>query len=199
MKATLPLALALAAASSGILLSRGGLLAVLGLVFGIAMAWRAWRRPGGAELRWIAGGIGVWGLLWVGTLGAVYAGWESAEVVTIRPVDPATGQRSELRLWVVDDEVGGGPVVFYDGAPERLAALGALSTLEWERDGVIHRSRPVLTLQDDASPEFADRISRLYAEKYGGLDWAAGLFYVLAGRASGRTVGILQLGPVGTE
>ena len=197
-RTALVLATALALSSIALLLARSGLLALIGAFFGVAMLIKLSRRPGASDLRWLAVGIAAWAALWGGTLAAVYAGWESAEVVTLRPVDPTTGERSELRLWVVDDEASGGPVVFYDGSPERLAAIGTQPTLEWERGGVTHRSRPILTLQDDASPELVERITRLYDEKYGALDWAAGLFYVLAGRSSGRTLGILQLGPADT-
>ena len=114
----------------------------------------------------------------------------------IRPVDPVTGETSELRVWVVDDEVTGGPVVFYDGSRDRLAAIGKQATLEWVRDDVTYRSRPTLHWIDEASPDFVARITGLFDEKYGELDWAATVFYVFAGRAPGRTVGIVQLGPV---
>ena len=114
-------------------------------------------------------------------------------------MDPATGNPIDLRVWVVDDEVTGGPVVFYDGSRERLTAIGEQATLEWVREGVTHRSRPTLHWMDDASPELVERISGLYEEKYGELDWATNIFFVFAGRAPGRTVGILQLGPLGPE
>ena len=129
---------ALAAIAIGLLLTRGGLLAGLGVLGGVAMLAKAWMRPGPADLRWIAWGIGVWCALWGIALGSVYLGWESGEVVVLRPVDPVTGEASELRVWVVDDELSGGPVVFYDGSRDRLAAIGEQATLEWVRDGVTH-------------------------------------------------------------
>ncbi len=175
---------------------RGGLLAVLGLVVGVAMIAKAFVRPGDPDVKWIVCSIAAWCVLWGITLGSVYLGWESAEVVVLRPVDPETGDAYELRVWVVDDELTGGPVVFYDGPRDRLSAIGRLATLEWVRGDITHRSRPTLHWIDDASPEFVERIFGLYEAKYGDLDWAANVFYVFAGRASGRTIGILELGEV---
>ncbi len=194
--ATLSLAALWATVSLGLLVTRGGVLALLGVAVGVALLVKALRRPGPADLRWAVAGVLVWGALWGVTLGAVYRGWESGEVVVIRPVDPSSGEASELRVWVVDDEVGGGPVVFYDGPPERLAAIGRQPSLEWERGGVTQRSRPTLHWLDEASPELVERVTGLFERKYGELDWAANLFYVLTGRASGRAVGIVKLGPL---
>lgn len=191
----LSLAVAWVALSIGLLLTRGGLLAGLGAAVGIAMLAKASMRPGDADIKWIACGIAAWCALWGITLGSVYLGWESGEVVVIRPVDPVTGETSDLRVWVVDDDLTGDPFVFYDGSRDRLAAIGKQATLEWVRDEITHRSRPTLHLIDDASPEFVARISGLFEDKYGELDWASNAFFVFAGRASGRTVGILQLGP----
>jgi hypothetical protein len=189
------LAAALATVSIGLLMTRGGLLAAIGSVAGIAMLAKAWKRPGDADLKWIACGAVAWCALWGVTLGSVYLGWESGEVVVIRPVDPVTGETSDLHVWVVDDEVTGVPVVFYDGSRDRLTAIGKQATLEWVRDDVTYRSRPTLHLIDDASPEYVARITGLFENKYGELNWASNAFFVLTGRARGRTVGILELGP----
>ncbi len=191
----LSLSIALAALSIGLLLTRGGLLAWLGTIVGVAMLAKAWVRPGDADLKWIAGAVVAWCALWAIPLGAVHLGWESGEVVVIRPVDPVTGKVLDLRVWVVDDELTGGPVVFYDGSRDRLAAIGKQATLEWVRDGIAHRSRPTLHWMDDASPELVARISGLFEDKYGELDWATNAFFLFAGRARGRRLGILQLGP----
>lgn len=190
----LSLSAALATVSIGLLATRGGLLAALGAAAGIAMLVKASMRPGDADLKWIAGGTVAWCALWGVALGSVYLGWESGEVVVLRPVDPATGETAELRVWVVDDEVAGVPVVFYDGSRDRLAAMGEQATLEWVRGDITHQSRPTLHMIDDASPEFIERITRLFESKYGELNWATDGFFLLTGRAPGRTVGILELG-----
>ena len=63
------LAIALAALSIGLLLTRGGLLAGLGLGFAIAMLVKAWKRPRDGDVKWIAGGVAAWCALWGITLG----------------------------------------------------------------------------------------------------------------------------------
>ncbi|MEM7413498.1 MAG: hypothetical protein AAF430_24915 [Myxococcota bacterium] len=196
---TLLLAIGLAGLSLALLMTRGGLLAGLGLVAGSAMLTKALWRPGAADVRWTAGLLAGWAALWGVALGSVYLGWESGEVVVLRPLDPVTGELSELRVWVVDDAQTGHPVVFYDGSRERLAAIGSQATLEWVRGGSVHRSRPTLHWLDDAPPEFVARITELFDAKYGDLGWAANVFYVLAGRAAGRTFGILELAPAAPE
>ena len=191
-----PLAIALVAVSVGLLLTRGGGFAALGIALGLGMLAKAWWRPGDADLRWMVWGVAAWCTLWGGTLGAVYLGWESGEVVALRPVDSVTGEAFELRVWVVDDAVTGHPVVFYDGSRERLAAIGKQATLEWVRGDVTHRSRPTLHWIDEASPGFVARITGLFEAKYRAQSWATNAFFLLAGRAPGRTVGILELAPV---
>lgn len=171
--------------------SHNGLIAWFALLGGVLLLGKIWRRPTERDLALSLGLILVPVLLWAGTYYYVISSWESGEVVELE-IQTSNGSLT-ARLWVMD--IGPHPVVYYDALPEVAQSLLAGHPLRFNRAGQISIRVPQATPVEALGEEQANRIMSAMQNKYGALNDAAVLYYLMLGRAADRVALVATLVP----
>lgn len=168
---------------------RNGVLAWLGLLIGVGMLVKIWRRPSRIDLALAVGLAAVPVLAWFGTVQYVISTWESGEVVELT-IETAEGTHN-ARLWVMD--IDAQPVVYYDAEPHVAASLLAGTPLQFTRGGETRTRIPHAT-RVEALPEVrANKVLDAMQTKYGDRNHAADIWYVMLGRPSDRVAVVVEL------
>ncbi len=168
---------------------RGGLIAWVALLVGVALLAKTWLKPTRHDLGLGVGLAIVFALAWVGTRYYVISTWESGEVVELA-IDTNKGTHI-ARLWVLDIETH--PLVYYDAEPDVAKSLLTGKPLQFTRAGEVSTRLPRATRVDTLPEDEANLIFAAMATKYGDRMSAADVYYLMLGRSRDRVAVIVSL------
>ena len=176
-----------------VVIDRGGLIAWSTLILGIALAAKLIFRPsqGKREIVLSIALAIIPALLWVGTVQYVISQWESGEVVELT-IETDQGAHT-ARLWVLD--INDQAVVYYDADPAAAHALLAGRPLQFSRGDQVSTQIPQATRVDDLPEGQANQILATMQTKYGALNSAATVWYVMLGSPGDRIPVVVYLNP----
>ena len=172
-----------------VLVERGGLIAWITLLLGVALLLKIWRAPSRLDLSAGVALLVVPVLVWIGAWYYVISTWESGEVVELAiPVDKGT---HTARLWVMDMDPH--PTVYYDAQPEVAQALLAGTPVKVTRAGTTTTGIPRAIRADALAGAEAERVLQAMMRKYGVRMSAANVYYLLLGRSRDRIAVVASL------
>ena len=177
----------------GLVIDRGGLIAWLTLILGAAfVAILIFRPISGIKAVVLSAMLAVIpSALWIGTVKYVIKQWESGEVVELL-IDTEQGPHT-ARLWVFN--IDHREAVYYDADPEVAHALLAGKPLQFTRAGNVSTRIPAATRVDTLPEEQANQILESMQTKYGELNSAATIWYVMLGSPNDRIPVVVYLSP----
>lgn len=170
---------------------RGGAVAWGALLVGVGCGLKSWFKPGARDLLLVGG----WALVSVLTSFAAYAyvigTWESGEVIEMT-VDSPSGPHT-ARVWVMD--IASMPTVYYEAPPQVAKALLTGAPVKFVRAGQSSMRTPRATRADELAEEDANRVLGAMDTKYGELNSAAVVYYLLLGSPRDRVSLVVNLEP----
>ncbi len=172
-----------------LIVERGGILAWVGAIAGIAMLVKCYLRPSRIDVALGLCAATIWALAWAGTIYYVISTWESGEVVQLA-IETHHGPHT-ARVWILD--TGESPVAIYDAPPQAARALMSGNPLKLTRAGEVSVRHPKAIPADKMPEAELNAIYRLMDEKYGERNFATSVYYTMLGRMRNRVLMIVTL------